>query len=364
MVNPRADSAALVASLPNEPVGETGASLAPSSAAASSCSKGAELRAAARIAAFFGLVIAFLYATHFMVNAGLRRIQTSSFGVWNRILTGQVNADIIISGSSRALTHYDPRIIQEVTGRSCYNIGLNGSQTDMQVARLRAYLRHNRKPSLVIHNLDLFSFQVTHGGVYDPGQYIPYLGEPAIYDALVGINPNITRARYLPLYGYAAEDLRFTWLLGLRGLLGWGPAEDHFSGFVPRDTTWTGDFERFRSQHADGVRIDIEPAGLWQMEALLGLCQEQGIRVLLVYSPEYVEMQKLTSNRAEAISQMLVFAERFEAGFWDYSGHMISASRHFFYNSQHLNARGAEEFTISLARRLLRSENVTAVNTR
>ena len=79
---------------------------------------------------------------------------------------------------------------------TAFNIGLNGSQTDMQLARLKTYLRHNKKPLLLIHNLDLFSFQTTHGGVYDPGQYVPYLEEPPISAALSRIDPDVWKARF------------------------------------------------------------------------------------------------------------------------------------------------------------------------
>src|SRR5262249_23929136 len=159
--------------------------------------------------------------------SGLRRINTSNFGVSNRIVDGKVNADIVISGSSRALVHYDPRIIEEQTGLTAFNIGLNASRIDMQLARLKTYLRHNKRPSLLIHNLDLFSFQTTHGGVNDPGQYIAYLAEPAIYAALSHIDPDMWKARFLPLYGFAAQDLQFNWILGVMGFFGWNPPEDH-----------------------------------------------------------------------------------------------------------------------------------------
>lgn len=149
---------------------------------------------------FIGLLSACLYLADWVDDSEPPRIGTSSFGVSNAILDKRVIPSPI-SASSRALTHYDPRIIREVTGRVAFNIGLNGSQPDMQLARLQAYLEHNQKPALLIHNLDLFSLQVTHGGVYDPGQYLAYQHEPALYQALRRINPNILKARLLPLYG-------------------------------------------------------------------------------------------------------------------------------------------------------------------
>ena len=305
-----------------------------------------------RMAAFFAFIVALAFALDAFIGFGLRRASTGDFGEWNRIVGGRINADIIVSGSSRALTHYDPRLLTSATGLSAYNIGLNGSQTDMQLARLKTYLRHNRKPLLLIHNLDAFSFQVSHGGVFDPVQYVPYLGEPDLYEALERIDADTWKARHLPLYGYAAQDTRFGWLVGLGRWLRPSAEPTHFEGYKPRDTAWTGEFDRFRADHPAGVSIDVEPAGVAQMEELLRLCAAHGIRVVLAYSPEYREMQALTTNRAEIFARFAALSRQYHATLLDFSDSPISSRPTFFYNSQHLNAAGAEIFTRELAARL------------
>jgi hypothetical protein len=303
------------------------------------------LRGVGRLACFACLALLLAVLLNALIDSGLRRINTSSFGVSNRIVDGKINAEIVISGSSRALTHYDPRLIEERTGLTAFNIGLNGSQTDMQLARLKTYLRHNKKPLLVIHNLDVFSFQTTHGEVYDPGQYIPYLSEPALYAELVHIDPDFWKAKLLPLYGYAVQDLRLSWILGVMGFFGWSPHEDHFLGFKPRYSAWTEEFERFKAINPDGAHFEIERDGVKKMEELLRLCEEQGIKALLVYSPEYQEMQALTKNRAQVFAHFDRLRDQFGVPVWDYSGSPISALRQNFYNSEHLNADGAAAFS-------------------
>lgn len=309
---------------------------------------------AGRILAFFGLVAVLALLLHAGIDHSLRGIPSGDFGTWNRIVRGEVNAAIIINGSSRAQTHYDPRLIAAATGLSAYNIGLNGSQTDMQLARLKTYLRHNRKPQWVIHNLDAFSLQVSHGEVYDPGQYVPYLDEPDLYPPLAAIDPNTWKARWLPLYGYVAQDLRFGWLQGLRHQLGFaeGSEPEDFKGFRPRHKAWTGEFDTFRALHPNGSAVAIEPAGEEQFDDLLRLCASRGIGVVLVYSPEYIEVQALTTNRAEVFTRFAAIAARHRVRLLDFSASPIAARKELFYNSQHLNAAGAEAFTRELVSRL------------
>lgn len=307
-----------------------------------------------RILLFFGLFIGLLYATHFAISAGLRQVETSTFGVTNRIVTGRINADIVISGSSRAVTHYDPRIIERVTGLSAFNIGRNGSQTDLQLAVLKTYLQHNRKPKLVIHNLDSFSFVTSHE-IYDPAQYMPYLGQPPIYDAVRKVYPDAWKWKYFPLYAYVVADMRFTWITGIKRLMSISPREDHIEGFTPRFNEWTGDFEAFRTSNPQGVAFEIEPQGVRDLTDLVAICSNQGIPVLLVYSPVYHEMQQMERNRTEIFGLFREVADRFGVSVWDFSSSAISKDRNLFYNSQHLNAQGAWLFTEELAKRLTQS---------
>lgn len=331
----------------------TGAvSATPQSAALSSAAACAGWRGAGRIVAFTALLLLLSVALDHFLDAGLRRLDHGDFGVWNRIVQGQINADVVISGSSRALTHYDSRILRDAMGRSVFNIGLNGSQTDMQLARLKTYLHHNRKPQLVIHNLDAFSLQITHGEVYDPSQYMPYLDQPALFEALSQIDRTTWKWRHLPLYGYATQDLRLNWMRGLRAWFNAEPAETHIDGYQPRHSVWTGEFEHFRARHPNGLQVPIEPAGEQQLDELLRLCAEQNIRVVLSYSPEYLPMQAMTLNRAEIMGRFDALARRHGAVLLDFGASPISSQQDNFYNSQHLNANGASAFSRELASRL------------
>jgi hypothetical protein len=304
-----------------------------------------------RGAAFFALLGAATTGTDAIVSHGLRQVRTGTFGVWNRIVRGTIGADLVVSGSSRALNHYDPRVLARATGLTAFNIGLNGSQTDMQLARLRVYLRRNRRPRLVIHNLDHFSLQVSPGEVFDPAQYLPYLDEPALRDALLHIDRDAWKWR-LPLYGYAVEDVRFTWLKGLAAAIGWQPDEDHADGFLPQRRDWSDEFERWRARAPAGTHVPVQPAGVAALQQLMRLCGDMEVPLLLVYSPEYVAAQQQTLNRDLIFARFAEMAQRHGAELWDYSDHPLSGQARGFVNSQHLNAAGAQAFSQELGTRL------------
>jgi hypothetical protein len=323
-------------------------------ARASRTARIAPSRGLLRLAGFFALLGVTAYGLDALVASGLRTISTSKFGSMNRVMSGRVNAAIIVNGSSRALTHYDPRVIQEETGRSAYNLGMNGIQIDVQVAILKAYLNHNRAPELVIQNLEAFSFETTRPGeIYDPGIYLPYLADPDLYASLRAIDPAVWKWRHIPLYGYVVEDARFTWIAGLFGRAGISGREDYFQGFNPRFLDWTGEFDQFRATLPNGIRYAIEPRGLRALTELIQLCRARGIRLILVYSPEYAEMQALERNRAQIFNRFRELSDRFDVPLWDFSDSPLSREKANFYNSEHLNAAGAALFSREVARRLV-----------
>jgi hypothetical protein len=309
----------------------------------------------ARLALFFTLVAAAFVFANFLIDLGLRRVKTSDYGVFNRIVSGRINATVLVTGSSRALNHYDPREITRQTGAPAWNIGINGSQTDMQLAVLQTYLRHNSAPALLIHNLDSFTFETSRDGLAFPETYVPYLSEPPIYQTLKRLDSSWRKAKYLPLYGYAVEDMRFSWLLGVAALVGRNPPEVRFEGFEPRTAAWTEDFDRFRGANPGGVSFSIESEAVRDLEQLITEVTTRSGRVLLVYSPVYQEMQEIERGRPELFAKFRDIALRYHATFWDFSDSPISRRRDLFYNSQHLNAEGAAIFSAALSRRLVAS---------
>jgi len=88
------------------------------------------------------------------------------------------------------------------------------------------------------------------------------------------------------------------------------------------------------------------------LQELLELCRTNGIEPILVYSPDYAQARDFFLSREETLRIFGAVASRCGVRFWDFSNDPVSGDKSYFYNSQHLNALGAEAFSKSLARRL------------
>jgi hypothetical protein len=64
------------------------------------------------------------------------------------------------------------------------------------------------------------------------------------------------------------------------------------------------------------------------------------------------EIMTLGRNRGEIFATFQRLCDEFQVPLWDYSNSPISRQRDNFYNSQHLNARGAALFSTDLAQKL------------
>jgi hypothetical protein len=306
-----------------------------------------------RILVFLALVATVLTALDQLIDGGLRRITTAKYGSLNRIMAGRVGTEIIISGSSRAAFHYDSRKISEITGRSTYNIGMIGARIDVQLGLLKAYLKHNRPPRVVLLNLETSTFTMTpKGEITDPGLFAPHLYEDELYQPLLKVDPAVWKWRHIPLYVYAVEDQRFVWARGLGAWFGLQGPETFHDGFNPNFERWGADFYSFRAYAQEGRTYPLDPAAVATLTELMRVCTERGIELFLVLSPEFHEAQSIVRNRAEIFAVFHRLSTEFKVTFWDYSDSPLSRERDNFYSSQHLNADGATLFSADLARRL------------
>lgn len=70
------------------------------------------------------------------------------------ILEGKMNKEILIFGSSRAQHDLYSDIIQDSLKRSAFNLGYRGCNIDFQLFLLKAVLKHNKKPKIIILTID------------------------------------------------------------------------------------------------------------------------------------------------------------------------------------------------------------------
>lgn len=304
---------------------------------------------ALRCLLFGAVALALGTALHSLLLHGLRERRTHTLGQWNRLREGRIRAEVLFTGSSRCLMHYDARTIGRRIGKHCWNLGMDGSQLTLQLPWTITYLKYNPPPRLIVQGVDIISLE-PDSDVYFPSQYPPYLIEAPVYRAISALDPTWHKDRWIPLYSFARFGHGYA-AMAVKGLL---HAEDTTqdilkNGFELRHWTWDGGFDRFKLKYPDGKPYPIEEEAIATLRSIIHTAKAAGSGIVLAYAPELKENQDLTVNREEVLGHYRRIAQEEGIAFWDFSGLPFCSERRWFYNSQHMNAYGVERFTPIIA---------------
>jgi hypothetical protein len=294
-----------------------------------------------------------LFALQFIVDNGLKKANDNDFGDWNRILKGEINSDIIILGNSRAFVQYNPVILEKQLGYTCYNLGMDGTPIGLQNARWKMFLEYNSNPKILILNVDLLSLDKGKR-IYSYGQYLPYLNNKHIENAIIEYKQNIKYLTRIPLLKYNSS-----FALIRKGIVNYFYPENNYGyidGFCERNDIWEEGLANVKKiLNKDGNIIFPENNlndGKRILEELIQSCVKERIKILLVHTPYYYKLYNHLPQQKELINYLNTVSYKFNVPFIDYSSDSLMYSTDYFYNTTHLNNKGASIFSSKLANKL------------
>ncbi|TVZ59162.1 hypothetical protein NA63_1687 [Flavobacteriaceae bacterium MAR_2010_105] len=295
---------------------------------------------------FVGLIIAIIL--DFSISKTLLKSTYFAHGesyIWSEIKKGRIKQDLLIYGSSRAMTNFNSQIIEDSLNISTYNLGFDGHNFWLQYLRHKKLLEHNPKPKIILLSVGIFSLN-KRKDLYNHYQFLPFLYDYDMY-AFTSSYEGFSLLDYtLPLYRYSGKQDSITKVFHdmLREKK---RAPYRHKGFRGMKREWNNDLEQAKLEKGSIIsQNDTLSVDLFQK--FLKECQTLNIKVVFVYSPEQVEGQQFVNNRNQIISTYQFYAKKYDIPFLDYSNNYISSNKNYFYNSLHLNAKGADVFTLRL----------------
>lgn len=271
-------------------------------------------------------------------------IAHGEFSIWNDIYAGNINADMVVCGSSRAWVNIDPLLLTDSLHISCYNLGVDGQHFPLQHFRYKELLRFNNHPKIVIYSLDIFTL-TKNETLYNYEQYLPYM--------LFNADTWKATRKYgiFTIWDFIIPGLRY---YGKKSIInkafGNQQNEDSFQrvrGYRGQEQSWNNDLENAKSK-MKSYSITIDRNILKDFEAYLEECRENNTKVIFVYTPEYIDGQKFASNRDSLMQVYKNISTKCHIPFYDYSGDSISYQKKYFYNASHMNKTGSQLFTKEL----------------
>ena len=100
----------------------------------------------------------------------------------------------------------------------------------------------------------------------------------------------------------------------------------------------------------DTVEFVCNPEAVDIFNQYLAQCQEEGIRVVMVYAPFYIGATQKMGYAADSMFTLYQsFANHYGCDILNYTYDSISFDTLNFYNASHMNSRGSELFSTKLA---------------
>ena len=280
-----------------------------------------------------------------MITSGLRKTDIRKYAVWNDIYKGDINADVVIMGSSRAWCGYNTYILDSLLRCNSYNLGLDGHPFDGQLIRYDTYRRFNSKPSLIILNTDFLStLHNSADSQYEREQFFPYINDSELIDAVANAKHISWLDRHLPLFRYFGY--RYDINNGIKAFLGERKFVDGglYKGYRGNNYQW----DRASLDKDTVWVVEVDSLIVTQIDRFVKDSKNEGIQVIFVKAPVYRPLLNHFSGIFLTDSIFASIANKYNVPILDYYYSPLGLDSLNFYNPSHLNKEGSELFTTEL----------------
>ncbi|WFE83160.1 hypothetical protein [Parabacteroides chongii] len=260
-------------------------------------------------------------------------------------LTRQINADILITGSSRASFHVDPYILDSILRKNTFNIGISGGPYEISEVAYRIYKKHNHKKiELILCNVDFLWFG-NYAFPCSKVDYAPFYHDPSFKTIVETMNLSPTE-KYIPAvrYGGQTDLLKKAFGIGIK----W---EDEL---IARKAVWkkgaflVDEVNKPLSLMSSSMSFQRGEERIKRFTYFLDECKDDSVQVVLFKSPIHPSAYKKLINIESSFLLIDSIAEVYRLNVLDYTDYLIEDTSCFF-DPVHLNYKGAELFSTRLA---------------
>lgn len=240
-------------------------------------------------------------------------------------------AKLVVLGSSRARNHYDPKILEDSLGLSCFNAGRSGYFLMYQSAQLHVMLSRYTPEHII---LDIVPYDFTGGNNYDRmSVLLPYKDHEEVHRFLKMRSDFEMWKCISDIYPYNSMFLKLISNLKDRGVF-------HKNGFQPLYGHHNGEKSVY-----DNDSIPTDADKIEEFNAIIKLCKSKGIGLTVVTSPFYADYRKQTSTtklvKEICNDEGIVYLNFLNDSDFD--------DIKLFHTADHLNTEGVDLFSKKIA---------------
>ena len=257
----------------------------------------------------------------------------------NNYINNEVKKDILIFGSSRALHHYNPTILSDSLGLSCYNCGQDGNGIILNYGRFQL-IKERYVPTLIIYDvMPLYDYMTGEDNHKYLGWLKAYYDKKGIPDLFDTVDPCEKYKMQCQMYRYNTKFIQiisdFVHPFQSKGICGYRPI---FSNMDTLKISKKNKNEKHLNNYND-VPIDS-----FKVQYLKKFISEmKNTKLVFINSPLWYGMD------STELKPIIEICEQSNIPFYDFANDMKYVHKNEYYKDPaHLNSKGADLFTKDL----------------
>lgn len=299
----------------------------------------------------FGIILIILsILLDLIITSGLRKTEYYRYEIIDQVMKGSMNHDVLFMGNSRALSHFNPAIIDSVCNTNSYNIGLGGCPFNVQMAFYDCYKEHNALPKVIVQEMSFgtLGFQEDVRHQHDSQRFCVAVYDKTMRKELRNLGYGFWEL-YCPLYRYYGYQMDIkNGVLEFFHLKHSGEGS-RYKGYSPESGAWDGT----EAAKIESLKGSLNEKSVKMLEDFLADCKRNNIYVVLVNSPLYAATTAKVENMEELNSYFFDVADKYGFIYLNYTkNYELCNDTSNFCVSVHLNSEGANRFSLDFAQKL------------
>lgn len=281
-----------------------------------------------------------------LVDHGLILLENSRYQEWDNIARGSINAEVVILGSSRGVSGYNPQILSSRLGKKAYNLSYDAGTFELQASKYALYATNNKTPDVIIQNIDLTHFN-PGDSLIGENNMLPFREEALFKNHFSGYENHIFEPWNIYSIKYT-KNFRFI----RKGVFGYfdyqNEHEVNYDGFVPENKAFKEDTRNLQALERT-VQVKRYKYLFRNVETVKQtmIQYSKKSKVAIVWAPEYSVRYNMAPELHALVSAEFkkLAGEHPNILFVDLANHPMGKDQSNFYDTFHLNGKGATTFS-------------------
>lgn len=248
----------------------------------------------------------------------------------NKYICDRTSEEILIMGSSRAVHHYDPTIIEDSLGMSCYNCGYDGCGSITAYGLLQMITKRY-SPRLILYEVTPeFDYLMTEK------DNTKYLGPLKLFYDRDGIDSIFIKVDHMEQYKMRSMMYRMNSRLMVLFSENYMKRNETIKGYLPKNDVMK--YEPVNNEE-DNL-IEYDSLKMECLNRIIELCKSKRIELAFYVSPCF---RKSNTSKYDYVEEL---AKKYGLPFMNYCcDTFFIGKRDLFYDAVHLNSVGATMYT-------------------